>query len=115
MRWPLSPNLSLYEPKSTISLLRSSQPIRSAFAATILLNFQTTRLSKLLHLDVVSISAVAFQCNNNPGAPLDANLWPQRGTKAHPTNMTACHFLCLRGLIIVIIASGHRRGVLLWF
>jgi len=33
-------------------------------------------LSKLLHLDVASISAVAFQCNNNPGERSVANLLP---------------------------------------
>jgi len=32
--------------------------------------------SKLLDLDVASISAVAFQCNNNPGERSVANLLP---------------------------------------
>jgi hypothetical protein len=39
-------------------------------------------LSKLLDLDVASISAVAFQCNNNPGERSVANLLPLCTKKA---------------------------------
>jgi hypothetical protein len=35
----------------------------------------------LLHLDVISISAVAFQCNNNRREASPAILLPQKSTK----------------------------------
>src|SRR5687767_287925 len=63
IRCPLSPNLSLYDPKSTIILLahRLDQIDRS----TETLYFQTAAAtSNRGELDVVRISAVAFQCNN---------------------------------------------------
>jgi hypothetical protein len=53
--------------------------------------------SKLLHLDVASISAVAFQCNNNPGERSVANLLPFNGKEAQKAQKHSLCFLCFCG------------------
>jgi len=96
IRWPLSPNLSLYEPKSTISLFYDR---RTRFDQHLVRRItrlsNNSALSKLLHLDDASISAVAFQCNNNPGEPSVANLLPLCTKKAQNFSAIIMCFLCL--------------------
>src|ERR1041385_2875011 len=98
MRCPLSPNLSLYEPKSTISLMLVTLVLISNQVRRFTQLSNNSALSKLLHLDVVRISAVAFQCNNIPGERAPANSLPFIHKEAH-------HFCAVLRLIIVIVAT----------
>src|SRR6185503_145199 len=66
MRCPLSPNLSLYEPKSTISFYDRHTPKRS-FDVTVHSTFKQLASGPSCGTwMILSISAVAFQCNNFP-------------------------------------------------
>jgi hypothetical protein len=99
--------LSLYAPKSAIFLFTNvALDLTNISARRFSQLSNNSPRSKLLHLDVVSISAVAFRCNNYHRHGISCNFVAANDYIEPKSKLWA--FCALLRLIIVVVTASHR-------